>query len=260
MKSIHTLFLAYALIFVGKPALAEDSFKDCSDCPEMIIVPGGRFLMGGISDPISNFTPEPNEIPQHEVSVNAFSLGKFEVTQSLWLKIMNDNPSDYIDGNGYLPVETVSWHDAKEFTRRLSIKTGKNYRLPTEAEWEYAARAGSASRFPFGNKIEELDIYGWYSANSGGHIHVVGLKAPNNFGIYDMQGNVWEWIEDCYLANYTLTPVDGTSPPDKLGCLRNNRGGSWINSAINLRPDHRHKMGAGSRGTFVGFRVARSLD
>ncbi len=264
MKTTLAAAIAIAQMFaLNNGALAEVPgrvFKDCADCPEMVIIPGGSFVMGGKADPALKYKPEPDEIPQRSVSVPAFALGKYEVTQGQWQALMGENPSDYIDGDKNLPVETVSWNEAKEYAKRLSAKTGKTYRLPTEAEWEYAARAGSSALFSFGDDVNELGRYAWYNSNSGGHIHSVGTKEPNKFGVHDMHGNVWEWVEDCYQANYDGAPIDGSAVTKLGSCQRNNRGGSWVNSAMNLRSDHRHKMGAGSRGTFVGMRLARSLD
>jgi formylglycine-generating enzyme required for sulfatase activity len=251
------------LCALGNGALAQVPgrvFKDCADCPDMVMIPGDSFVMGGKTDPRLNYKPEPDEIPQRSVSVPSFALGKHEVTQGQWQALMGENPSDYIDGDKNLPVETVSWNEAKEFAKRLSAKTGKTYRLPTEAEWEYAARAGSSALFSFGDDVGALGQYAWYGLNSGGHIHPVGQKEPNKFGLHDMHGNVWEWVEDCYQPTYEGAPTDGSALQKAGACQRNNRGGSWVNSAMNLRSDHRHKMGAGTRGTFVGMRLARTLD
>ncbi len=264
MKRLLALSIILTMALpIRLPASAEAPgrvFKDCPDCPDMVVIPAGRFVMGGKPEPKLNYKPEPDEIPQRTVTLASFAIGKTEVTQGQWQALMGDNPSDYIDGNADLPVETVSWNEAKEFARRLSAKTGKSYRLPTEAEWEYAARAGSSTLFSFGDDAAQLDRYAWNGKNSGGHIHAVGQKAPNAFGLHDMHGGVWEWVEDCYQPTYDGAPVDGSAVPPVERCQRNNRGGSWVNSALNLRSDHRHKMGAGSRGTFVGLRLARTLE
>ena len=254
-----TTLVLVALAWTG-PVAAAEVFQDCADCPEMVAIPAGTFVMGGKPVPELNYKPDPEEGPRRTVAVARFALGKHEVTQAQWTALMGENPSDYISGDGALPVETVSWNDAQEFVRRLSAKTGRRYRLPTEAEWEYAARAGSDTLFSFGDSPVDLGRYAWFGQNSGGHIHPVGQKAPNAFGLHDMHGNVWEWVEDCYFPTYDGAPGDGSAVVSSGRCKRNNRGGSWVNSAMNLRTTHRHMMGAGSRGTFVGFRIARSLD
>ena len=238
---------------------ADNSFIDCEGCPRMVVVPSGSFMMGGKPNPQLAFNPEPDETPRRQVTVRSFAIGKFEVTQDEWQALMGANPSDYVTGDGRLPVETVSWYDAQEFLRRLSAKSGRLYRLPTEAEWEYAARAGSDALFSFGDDPAELGRYAWFSGNSGGHINPVGTREANAFGLHDMHGNVWEWVEDCYRPSYLGAPTDGSAVTAVGRCPRNNRGGSWVNTALNLRSDHRHKMGGGSRGTFIGLRVARSL-
>lgn len=253
------IFLSISIgIFAAETSGRE--FRDCATCPLMVEIPSGTFEMGGKSLPEIGFTPEPEELPRRAVRVSRFALGKYEVTQAEWVALMGENPSDYDDHSGLLPVETVSWRDAKEFLRRLSKKTGRHYRLPTEAEWEYAARAGQDTLYSFGNDATRLDQYAWFNANSGGHIHPVGTKLANAFGLHDMHGNVWEWVEDCYFPSYEGAPSDAKPVRSVEGCQRNNRGGSWVNASLNLRASHRHKMGGGSRGTFIGFRVAMTME
>ena len=139
-----------------------------------------------------------NESPEHEVTVSGFWIGKYAVTQGQWQKVMGNNPSGFQKGDNY-PVETVSWDDAKAFILKLNGKSGCTFRLPTEAEWEYAARSGGkAEKYAGGN---DIDAVAWYGANSGKSTHPVGTKAPNGLGIYDMSGNVWQWCEDVYDAN-----------------------------------------------------------
>jgi formylglycine-generating enzyme required for sulfatase activity len=250
----------FAALTSNAGEISSKEFKDCTDCPTMVEIPAGSFEMGGKPVPEVGFVPESEELPRRLVRVAKFAIGKYEITQSQWVALMGENPSDYDDHSGVLPVETVSWIDAQEFVRRLSKKTGRRYRLPTEAEWEYAALAGSDTLFAFGNDEKELDKYAWYSANSGGHIHQVGTKLANAFGLHDIHGNVWEWVEDCYFPTYEGAPTDGRAAMSQPGCQRNNRGGSWVNTPLNLRASHRHKMGAGSRGTFIGIRVAATVD
>jgi formylglycine-generating enzyme required for sulfatase activity len=202
---------------------------------EMVSLPAGEFLMG--SDE-SDY-----EKPQHQVKVNSFAIGKYPVTQAQYEAVMGTNPS-YFKNNPQNPVEDVSWNDAKAFCQKLSRITGKTYRLPTEAEWEYACRAGTTTRYYFGDDANQLGDYAWYYENSNRTTHPVGQKKPNGWGLYDMSGNVWEWCEDDWHNSYAGAPNDGTAWIDNDNrsqsrkCLR---GGSWNNypnscrSAIRLR-------------------------
>jgi formylglycine-generating enzyme required for sulfatase activity len=213
---------------------------------EMVYVTGGSFLMGAPSK-------EPNsdaaEGPQRRVSVSGFSISKYEITQAQWEAAMGTNPSNFKGAD--LPVENVSWNDAKEFCRRLLQLTGKQYRLPTEAEWEYACRAGTTGPY-----AGELDAMAWYDKNSGGKTHPVGQKKPNAFGLYDMHGNVWEWCEDRWHKNYEGAPADGAA---WLSGGKSNdrvlRGGSWVGDARNCRSALRVHNAPGSRISSFGFRV-----
>jgi formylglycine-generating enzyme required for sulfatase activity len=143
-------------------------FKDCSECPEMVAIPAGQFLMGSLPD-----VGEDSEIPQHRVNIQSFAIGRYEVTQEKWATVMGSNPSKNIGRN--LPVENVSWNDVQLFVQKLSQKTGKKYRLPTEAEWEYAARAGSTTAYPWGNRDGESNVYAWFKAIANA-TNPVGLK------------------------------------------------------------------------------------
>ncbi len=234
------------------------TFKDCSDCPEMVVLPAGKFMMGSTDVSAVNFVPPRDEQPQHEVTIaRAFALGKFEVTQEQWMAVMGKNPSvDYTGPN--LPVQSVSWVDAQEFIKRLNAKTGKTYRLPTEAEWEYAARAGSATIYPSGNDDRDLGQYAWYSQNSGGRMHAVGEKPANKFGLHDVLGSVWEWLQDCYESGYAKAPVDGTAV-DGADCKRVVRGGSWNPYPDTMRVAYRNSYIAQYTSNVVGLRLARSL-
>ena len=162
-------------------------FKDCTDCPEMVVVPAGSFDMGSNNDT--------NEKPVHRVTINrAFAIGKTEVTQGQWKAIMGNNPSKFVECGDNCPVEQVSWDDAQAFIEKLNTKTGKKYRLPSEAEWEYACRAGGQHEYCGGNN---LDSIAWYGAlakpagNSNKTTNPVAAKQANAFGLYDMSGNVW---------------------------------------------------------------------
>lgn len=212
---------------------------------EMIYVPGGQFMMG---------SPEgqgrDNERPQHLVTVPGFYLGKYQVTQAQWQAVMGDNPSRFKGKR--LPVECVSWKDAKAFCAKLKTLTGNDYRLPSEAEWEYACRAGSKDDFA----SDPLRL-GWYKENSGGTTHPVGEKDPNAFGLYDTHGNAWEWCEDVWHDSYKGAPGDGSawvSGGDSLHRIR--RGGTWFESYDFARAVARRifffRPGGGSD---TGFRV-----
>jgi formylglycine-generating enzyme required for sulfatase activity len=240
-----------------QPAIDSDksnqkTFKDCEDCPEMVVVPSGSFLMGTKQDPFSQFGLQSDEQPQHTVSIRSFSLGKYEVTQEQWFSLMGNLPS-YSKGRS-LPVEQVSWEDTQEYLKRLSKKTGKNYRLPSEAEWEFAARAGSKTAFSFGEDKELLGQYAWWEGNSQKSIQPVGGKLPNNFGLHDMHGNVMEWTQDCWNQNYIAAPTDGSAWVDGECSRRVMRGGSWFHPPNHLRSAYRFG-GAASLNSY-GFRVA----
>jgi formylglycine-generating enzyme required for sulfatase activity len=256
-----------------------DSFKDCDDCPEMVVVPAGTFTMG--SPP--GETPLSDERPQHRVTISApFAVGKFEVTFDEWDACVANGgcdgfkPPDKGEGRGKRPVINVSWDDAKAYTAWLSKKTAKTYRLLSEAEWEYAARAGSQTRFSFGNDDAVLCAHGNHSDRdwplsqrnsscSDGAIYtaVVGGYKPNSFGLYDMHGNVSEWVEDCPHDGYDGAPSDGSAWT--TGCtfrykdFRVTRGGSFADEPSRVRSAHRH-IGLGRDIGTYGLRVARTLD
>ena len=228
--------------------------KDCADCPIVITLPSGNFFMGtptlpdGLSKPekFSTFqAARQEETPQHEVKIKSFAIGKFEITQEQWVKIMGDFPSSYVSERGaQLPITNVSWYEAKKFTQKLSQRTGKKYRLPTEAEWEYAARASTNTMFPFEGGDSAISDYEWSRLNTipqalGIKTRPVGTKQPNKFGLYDMLGNASEWTEDCFQKDYKNTPKDGSAageeqdparvkPPMDGICWKVIRGGSAV--------------------------------
>ena len=225
-------------------------FKDCADCPEMVFIPSGSFDMGS--------NEENSEKPIHRVNVRVFLMGKSEVTQSQWKAVMGNNPSLYSQCGNSCPVENVSWNDAQEFIKRLSEKTGKAYRLPSEAEWEYAARAGSQSKFSFGDNENELGTYAWFLGNSSRKTHPVGEKQHNVFGLFDMHGNVWQWTQDCLNENYVGAPNDGSAWTQGDCSRRVLRGGSRGLNPQNLRSAYRNWFATADRVNSVGFRVART--
>ncbi|MDR1728893.1 MAG: formylglycine-generating enzyme family protein [Acidobacteriota bacterium] len=221
------------------------TIKDDVTGMELVFVKGGTFTMGCTSEQGGDC--DEDESPAHPETVEDFYIGKHEVTQAQWRAVMGNNPS-YFKGDD-LPVEQVSWDDVQEFIRRLNAQTGKNYRLPTEAEWEYAARGGSRSR---GYKYSGSNAVGdvaWYGENSGMMTHPVGTKNANELGLYDMSGNVWEWTGDYYNSNYSRS---------RSGPLRVFRGGCWIYDARGARVSIRFGVEPGSRGGNLGFRLACS--
>jgi formylglycine-generating enzyme required for sulfatase activity len=218
---------------------------------EMVSIPGGRFLMGS---PASEKDRDDDEGPQHEVNVPPFYMGQYEVTQAQYGAIMGQNPSRFKGADR--PVESVTWDDAQAFCQKLSAKTGKNYRLPSEAEWEYACRAGTTTAYSFGNDAAVLGEYAWFYGNSKNQPHPVGQKKPNAFGLYDMHGNVWEWCEDIYRDSYKGAPTDGSAWVGQNAGDRVCRGGSWINSPGLCRSALRDRNARGNRLYNLGFRVA----
>lgn len=227
--------------------------KDCELCPALMLIPAGSFKMGSLT-----LTAEQ---PVHTVSVPSFLLGKYEVTQGEWKAVMGSNPSANTACGDHCPVERISWHDAQAFVRKLNEKTGLNFRLPSEAEWEYAAQTGDRAASTPEAEIERLHRSAWFSSNSQGQVHPVGLKAPNRFGLHDMQGNVWEWVEDAFHDNYQGARADararsGGAEPAK----RVLRGGSWFNEAKLLRPQHRNAEVPEASYVFFGLRLARDLS
>jgi formylglycine-generating enzyme required for sulfatase activity len=173
---------------------------------EIVEIPAGKFLIGS---PDGDPNASDDEKPQHQVKVNSFAIGKYPVTQAQYQAVMGTNPS-YFKNNPQNPVENVSWNDAKAFCQKLSRITGKTYRLPTEAEWEYACRAGTTTCYYFGDNDNQLGNYAWGRKNSNNTPHPVGQKKPNAWGLYDMSGNVWEWCEDNWHDSYAGAPNDGS--------------------------------------------------
>jgi formylglycine-generating enzyme required for sulfatase activity len=183
-------------------------------------------------------------------------MGRFEVTQRQWFAVMGARPSRFAGDDR--PVENVSWDDAQTFVARLSERTGRRYRLPSEAEWEYAARAGSTTAYPFGSDASRLGTFAWFTANSGGTTQPVGRLQPNAFGLYDMLGNVWEWTEDCWNGSYAGAPTDGRAWTAGECGRRVLRGGSWSGNPRNVRAAYRYGFTSALRFSDYGFRVART--
>jgi len=221
---------------------------------EMVDIPAGKFLMG--SDEFDT------EKPIHEVTVKAFKMGKYPVTQAQYEAVMGTNPSRFTN-NPNNPVEQISWFDAHAFCEKLNQLTVQNYRLPTEAEWEYACRAGTQTLYCFGDDESLLADYAWFDKNSDGKTHPVGEKLPNAWGLHDMHGNVWEWCADQWHENYADKPEnfkqDGSATwlainiANKL--LMMLRGGSWLYDARYCRSADRSRYYADYRGYNYGFRL-----
>ena len=230
---------------------------------EMVWIEPGTFQMGSPSSEAGRFS---DEGPVHEVTISqGFYLGKYEVTQGQWESVMGTRPwqgVDYVRSGSSYPAVYVSWEGAQEFIRRLNTSLGSNvYRLPTEAEWEYACRAGTTTRWSFGDDESQLGDYAWYDNNAWDvgerYGHSVGTKRPNPWGLYDMHGNVWEWVQDWYLRSYysSSESVDPSGPSSGLD--RVVRGGDFSLNAQGVRSAHRYYDSPSNRGIYVGFRLLR---
>ncbi len=254
-------------------------FRDCDICPEMVALPEGRFMMGSPPDERDRHDKEG---PAHAVSIRAFAIGRFEVMRGEYATFVRE--TDYASEEGcYVsgetvwqmdrtkswrdpefgqsdrhPVVCVSWPDAKAYAAWLSRRTGWRYRLPSEAEWEYAARAGTTSPYWFGNRIRSNQANYWRRARA---TEAAGGYAANSFGLFDVHGNAWEWVEDCSTKNYLGAPADGSAWISKKRCrYRVLRGGSWNNPPSALRSATRLGFRATAHNYTVGFRVAREVD
>ncbi len=252
--------LTLAAVFT-LPAHAADFINDLG--MEFVKIPSGCFMMG--RDP--NFEDGgDSELPRHRVCIGKdFYLGKTEVTQSEWMAVMGSNPSKFKGRDN--PVEKVSWNDIQGFLARLNKQDSSNrYRLPTEAEWEYAARAGTKGTYHWGDDKGPIGQYAWYgydSGNAGKRTHPVAQLKPNSWGLYDMHGNVWEWVEDCYHKSYSGAPTDGSAWTSS--CYRSPyneqprvlRGGSWNYLPNACRAAYRLSRSPDFRIDYLGFRVVR---
>jgi formylglycine-generating enzyme required for sulfatase activity len=252
------------LLFVGAtfpgiaiPAAAEGrSYADAVTGMEFILVTGGCYPMGDtFGDGYEN------EKPVHEVCVDDFYIGTYKVTQGQWKKIMGDNPSYFRRCGDDCPVENVSWNDVRGFIRILNRRSGMTYRLLTEAEWEYAARSGGKrEKWAGTNSESELGDYAWYSGNAGKQTHPVGLKKPNGLGIYDMSGNVWEWVQDIYSSTAYASQRRNNPVYTGSGIGHAFRGGSWYYNAPGVRTTFRDHRAPNIliRHHNIGFRLART--
>ena len=217
---------------------------------EFILIPAGSFQMGSESG-------DPDEKPVRKITLSKdYYLGKTEVTQAQWQAVMETNPSLF-KGDPNRPVEQVWWDDAQAFIKKLNeMEGGSAYRLPTEAEWEYAARAGSTTAFSFGDDKSLLGQYAWYKDTASNQTHPVAQLKPNPWGLYDMHGNVWEWVSDWYGRYSAGAATDPTGP--SAGTHRGRRGGGWNNLDHYCRSANRYSV-TGYRDDFLGFRLVRTL-
>jgi len=246
-------------------ARSGSKFRECRQgCPAMVVVPAGKFLMGSPPDEVGRFR---NEGPQHEVTFGApFAVSVYEISYEDWDVCERYGGCAHIDdshfGRGKQPVVNVSWTEAQHYAAWLSRTTGKPYRLLSETEYEYAARAGSTSAFPWGDAVGKGhgDCAGCGSRWDNQRPAPVGSFAPNGFGLFDMQANIWQWVSDCYHRDYNGAPSNGrtwSSP----GCdMRVIRGGSWDLAPKYARSSDRRRAADDSRLNTLGFRVARSLS
>jgi formylglycine-generating enzyme required for sulfatase activity len=224
--------------------------KDCAECPDIVVIPAGHFDMGALGK-------------THRVTIVKFALGKTEVTQGLWKAVMGSNPSHFSTCGDDCPVEQVSWDDAQEFIKNLNAKTSGSYRLPSEAEWEYACRAGGRHEYC---GSESLDSIGWYGAetpnggNSGKTTNPVARKEPNAWGLYDMSGNVYEWTQDCWNDNYIRAPINGSAWITGDCERRVLRGGAWYSNQKAALSHFRFADYSSSRYNSRGFRLAKEIQ
>lgn len=304
----YSLFLAFAILTVSFKLgiyriLGEENQNRNYKCVipgtqiefEMVYIPGGEFYMGS---PENEFGRQDDERPIHKVKIDPFYIGKTEVTWDEYEHYAFENlivsdpkeivsitrpsasyePYDHGWGRGKMPAMGISWHSAKKYCEWLSLKTGDFYRLPTEAEWEYACRAGSSTAYSFGNDTKDIEEYVWFDKNSGGRTNKVGLKRPNAFGLYDMHGNVWEFCLDYYDPNYYKTLKDEITINPKApenGKVPVIRGGSWNDPPSELRCANRKYVPSEwwerdpmlprgiwwlVDGQYVGLRVVRPIN
>lgn len=289
--------IVFALALGADPAAhaaAPNAFRDCPQCPEMVVVPAGSIEIGsGDAEKawaIANGASMDgivDESPRHKVTLESFALGRYDVTWAEYAGFVRETGHEVREGchassmpgakeladassrspghkaSDREPVVCVSWRDAQAYIAWLNRKVASRgdgpYRLPTEGEWEYAARAGTTTRFWWGDDDDGAKDGAWFDANSGGRVHEVGGKRPNPFGLYDMVGNVWQWTEDCYAESYDHAPADGSAATGAKDCLRVDRGSSWMYPLWLLRSATRERNPADFRDVIMGFRVARTL-
>ena len=263
----HRKIIVFAIVIIAAVGILATVFWPDPARIKMVSIKPGTFVMGS---PESEPGRVDNEI-QHTVRIaKAFYMSRTPITQAQWKAVMGNNPSNFKGDD--LPVENVSWNDAVEFCQKLSQRDHKKFRLPTEAEWEYACRAGTTTEYNSGNGTAALDKVGWYSGNStyipvqsfffrttmptGPGTHPVAQKSANAWGLYDMHGNVWQWCSD-YFGEYSGDAENPTGATQ--GSFRVLRGGSWRYRPQFCRSAYRSINGAGSRGNIIGFRIAQDF-
>jgi formylglycine-generating enzyme required for sulfatase activity len=267
------LLVLWAPLLVPRGGEAAGSAGTNSIGMEFVMIPAGAFMMG--SDD-KDREAGPNEKPRHQVTISKpFHFGKYEVTQAQWEAVMGSSPYTLARSNPYYGLPgmaerlnkpsnpaTVSWNDAQEFIQRLNKNEGHNrYRLPTEAEWEYAARAGTTTAYSFGDDTSQLGRYAWHGEDfASGSTHQVGQKEPNAWGLYDVHGNVWEWVQDWYDERYYSQSPSVDPPGPSSGSGRVVRGGSWHQTATSWRSAFRRQYDPDYRGISIGFRLVRSAE
>jgi sulfatase modifying factor 1 len=237
------------------PPERKEALTDPTKVIELVLIKGGCFQKG---DAFGD--GQADEQPVHTVCVDDFYIGKYEVTQGQWQSVMGSNPSFFKKCGEKCPVEQVSWNDVQGFITKLNAKTGKTYRLPTEAEWEYTARSGGKKEKYAGTSSDvELGKYAWYGANSGGRTHPTGERQPNGLGLYDMTGNVWEWCQDWYGEKYYSQSSRKNPTGPTSGARRVLRGGAWIFEPAGIRASARYSLTPDARGDLYGFRLSISV-
>lgn len=235
-----------AVTATAKKVSSAKTFRDCDSCPEMARIPGGEFVMGS---PDAEPGRNAYEGPQLKVKVPAFAIGVYEVTVAEWNACAADGACPKKAGDANMPALGVSWREAASYAEWLSKKTGRDYRLPSEAEWEYAARAGTVGAYWWGDRFDKSRI-------STGAPAAVGAADENPFGLHDVIGNAREWVADCYVNNFTKLPTDGSASTDGDCGKRVIRGGAWSSAAVDLRVANRSRIDAGVRVGYMGVRVA----
>ena len=275
VTALPLLLLLAGGLTASEPGFGE-RFRDCPECPEMVVVPSGTFLMGALE---SEAYSQDDERPVHRVSVPSFAAGVYEVTFAEWDACVaaggcgGYRPDDEGWGRGCRPVIYVDWEDAQSYVEWLSGRTGRRYRLLSESEWEYAARAGTTGPFPFhtGSTIssDQANYDGRWSYPTNDRVPdglyrertlLVGSFLANGFGLHDVHGNVWEWVQDCWNGHYQGAPNDGSAWESGRCDLRVLRGGSWFFSfPRDLRSANRIWNFSGNRNFDYGFRVAQTL-
>ena len=261
MASIRPYVLTAEAEHALKPQV---SFHECAkDCPEMIVVPAGDFMMGSPTTEKGRF---PNEGPQQHVTIaRSFAVAKFDVTFADWDACVSVGACPVAGDGGYgrgtKPVINVSWDDAEQYVAWFSRMTNRPYRLLTEAEWEYAARAGSHHRLSLGrrHRQRECRLQGVRKQWDNRETSAVGSFKPNDFGLYDMNGDVWQWVQDCYHGDYNGTPTDGSAWSGGDCKFRDLRGSSWRSDPQYLRSANRLWLAPDSRHDDIGFRIGRML-